>query len=160
MKKSILMGAAAMAMLSLAACSNNSSCNGSTCTKDNGKEAAYTGIIPAADCDGIRYTVFLDYDDAGADGDFQLLETYIQSDSTSAIGYSDIASFASEGDFTIGKQGDKTYLKLVKDKDSSASTADAVQYFIIDSDSTITMANSDLETSTVPGMNYTLKIAK
>lgn len=154
------MGAAAMAMLSLAACSNNGSCNGSTC-KDNDKDMVYTGVMPAADCDGVRYTLTLDYDDDAKDGDYKLVETYIQADTTSMIGYKDLNSFASEGDFTVNKQGDKTYLKLVKDqKDSSANSVDGPLYFIVDSDSTITMANAELETSTTPGMNYTLKLAK
>lgn len=119
-------------------------------------DEVYTGVIPAADCDGIRYTLTLDYDDDAKDGDYKLVETYIQADSTSAIGYSDVKTFASEGDFTVNKKGDKTYLKLVKDqKDSQAGSAETPIYFVIDSDSTITMTNADLEIPATPG--YTLK---
>lgn len=141
-------------MMSLAACQGNCSKNGA-CNKADMDEV-YTGVIPAADCDGIRYTLTLDYDDDAKDGDYKLVETYIQADSTSAIGYSDVKTFASEGDFTVNKKGDKTYLKLVKDqKDSQAGSAETPIYFVIDSDSTITMTNADLEIPATPG--YTLK---
>lgn len=155
MKKSILFSAAGLALLSLAACSGN--CNkGGKCAKSDVDEI-YTGVLPAADCDGIRYTLTLDYDDDGRDGDYKLVETYIQSDTTSVTGYSDIKSYASEGDFKVEKKGDKTYLKLIKDqKDSQAGSVDTPLYFVVDSDSTITMTDSNLQVSTT-GLNYTLR---
>ncbi len=160
MKKTMVLATAALAMLSMVGCSGNKSCKGEACTNKCDKDMVYTGVMPAADCDGIRYTLTLDYDDDARDGDYHLTETYLQADTLSATGYKDLATYASEGDFTISKQGDKTYLKLVKDpKDSSAEASDNL-YFVVDGDSTITMTNSHFEVSEMPGMNYTLKLAK
>lgn len=159
MKKIILMAGVALATLGFSSCESKScsaDCEAVTANEKN-VDAVYTGVTPAADCDGIRYTLLLDYDKEDHDGDYTLVETYIQSDTTTTLGYKDIRSLVSEGDFTIEKKADKSYLKLVKDsKDSSAGSADSPMYFLIDSDKTITMTNSDLEVSNTPGMNYTL----
>ena len=163
MNKIMLMAAAGLTVLSMASCSGNkcdkdASCD--NCDKNCDKEVLYTGVLPAADCDGIRYTLHLDYDDNGQKGDFILVETYLGSDTTTALGYKDLQTFTSKGDFTVAQQDGKTYLKLVEyTKDSSARATD-MMYFVVDSDSTITMTNSSLETSAMPGMNYTLKISK
>lgn len=160
MKKTLLMGAAALAMISMAACTGNkTTCDSATCAKGD-IDAVYTGVLPAADADGVRYTLKLDYDDNGTKGDYDLIETYILGDTISATGYKDGKTFTSEGDFTVTKQDGKTVIKLVKDqKDSAAGSIDTPIYFIVDSDSTITMTNQDLDVSTTPGMNYTLKLA-
>ncbi len=160
MKKSIFMAAAAALMVFMGACSTKECQKGADCTKAD-KEEVYTGVLPAADCDGVRYTLHMDFDDEDNDGDYKLVETYLAADSTSAMGYKDVKTFKSEGDFTIEKQGDKTYYKLVKDvKDSMEGSADTPMYFVVDSDSTITMTNQNLEVSETPGMNYTLTVAK
>lgn len=160
MKNSMILAAAAAAVLSLSACCGNKSCDDKACTKgDKDKEMVYTGVLPAADADGVRYTLHLEYDKAGNEGDYTLLETYIKSDTLSTIGYSDLRSFKSEGDFTVKKQGDKTYLKLVKDgEDSSTGSVNTPLYFLVDSNNAITMTNADLEVTATPGMNYTLKL--
>ena len=159
MKKSILLGGAALLTLAMTACGN---CGDTACGNDRGHDGidkVYTGVIPAADCDGIRYTLTLDYDHDDNDGDYRLVETYLRGDSTAMIGYRDIATFYSEGDFRVKKQGEKTYLELVKDaKDSSAGSIDTPIYFVVDSDSTITLANDQLEVPQTPGLNYTLKV--
>lgn len=159
MKKTIVLTTAALAMLSMAACSGEKSCKGEVCSKDCKDDVVYTGVMPAADCDGIRYTLLLDYDDDMTDGDYKLVETYIQADTLSPVGYTDIKSFASEGDFTVNKQDGKTYLKLQEETKNPSATG-ATTFFLVDSDSTITMTNSDLEVSSIPGMNYTLKRAE
>ncbi len=160
MKKSIFMGAAALALISLASC--NSNCKSDTCEKAkcDSKDVVYTGVLPAADADGVRYTLSLDYDSKDAEGDYRLVETYIKADSVAATGYKDAATFASEGDFTVVKQDGKTYLKLVKDKDDSSAQAAASLNFLVDSDSTLTLVNDQLQVSETPGLNYTLSIAK
>lgn len=156
MKKTILFAAAGMALLTFAACSGNCTKDGS-CHKSDIDEV-YTGVLPAADTDGVRYTLTLDYDDDANDGDYKLVETYMQADTTAVTGYSDVKTFTSEGDFKVIKKGDKTYIKLIKDqKDSQAGSVDTPIYFVVDSDSTITMTNDQFEVSTTPGMNYTLK---
>ena len=150
MKKSIFMGAAALALFSLASC--NSGCKTDTCDKSkcDGKDVVYTGVIPAADCDGVRYTLSLDYDNNDNDGDYRLVETYLKSDSVAALGYKDVATFASEGDFTVTKQDGKTYLKLVKDKEDSSAKAVDTLYFLVDSDSTLTLVNDQLSPPKIP----------
>lgn len=161
MKKIVLMAGAALVALGMASCGGNKTEGNKACgdkaSCDKDVEAVFTGVLPAADCDGIRYTLTLEYDADDKDGDYKLIETYIQADTTETTGYKDLRSVTSEGDFTVNKQGDKTYLKLVKDvKDSSAEASDNL-YFVVDSESAITLTNSDLEVSTTPGMNYTLK---
>lgn len=160
MKKTALLGGAALLALAMTACGN---CGNKACGNDSkdGLDKVYTGVLPAADCDGVRYTLTLDYDHNQKDGDYDLVETYLRSDSTAMAGYKDIATYRSEGDFTVEKQGEKTYLKLVKDaKDSSTGSIETPLYFVVDSDSTLSMANAQLEVPETPGMNYTLKLGK
>lgn len=153
------MAAAAAAMVMLGACTTKECQKGDNCAKFD-QDQVYTGIIPAADCDGVRMTVHLDFDDNAKDGDYKMVEIYFNNDTTSVSGVTDVKTFTSEGDFTVGQQGGKKYYKLVQDaKDSMAGSAD-VTYFLVDSDSTITMTNSTLDVPTTPGMNYTLKLAK
>lgn len=159
MKKIVLMAGAALVALGMASCSGNKTEGDKACDSkcDKGDvEAVFTGVLPAADCDGIRYTLTLEYDADDKDGDYKLVETYIQEDSTATTGYKDLRSVASEGDFTVSKQGDKTYLKLVKDAKDSAPEASDNLYFVVDSENAITMTNADFEVSTTPGVNYTL----
>lgn len=163
MKKSFLMGGAALLMLAMASCANGENgCNGKACG-DKGckgkadKESVYMGLLPAADCAGVLYSLQLDYDQKDNDGDYDLIEIYVEEDSTSTLGYKEIRTFTSEGNFTVEKKADKTYLKLIKDvKDSQSGSADTPIYLLVDSDSTLTLTNEALEVSTTPGMNYTL----
>ena len=164
MKKTTLFMAAALSMMTMAACSGNQKCSGDkkSCA-DGDKKELYTGVLPAADADGIRYALKLDYDDDNnyMDGDYDLLETVVEQDTTSALGFKEGQSFKSEGDFTVIDKDGKKYLKLVQDvKDSAKGSNGGPLYFLVESDSTIVMVNSDLEVSTAPGLNYTLKLAK
>lgn len=154
------MAAVVATVLGLASCSN---CNKRACDGGNkgDDDKIYTGILPAADADGVRYTLKLDYDDDAAGlskGDYDLVETYIKTDS---IGTNDVASYRSEGDFTeISKEG-KSYLKLVQDvKDSTPGSNAGPLYFYVESDSTLVMVNAELQPSETPGLNYTLKLVK
>ncbi len=163
MKKLVYMAAAALSMVSMAACSGNQKTSGEAQKADGDKMEIYTGVLPAADCDGVRYSLQLEYDDDHnyTDGDYDLLETYLESDSTSTLGYKDGKSFKSEGDFTVMEKDGSKYLKLVQDaKDSQQGSAEGPMYFLVESDSTIVMVNSDLQKSETPGMNYTLKLSK
>ena len=107
-----------MSALALGACSGNNcssynACSGTrTCNLD--KDKVYTGVLPATDADGIRYTLKLDYDDDKnfMEGGYDLLETYIVGDSVSATGYKDAGSFRSEGDFTVMKGDVPTVARL------------------------------------------------
>lgn len=165
MKKMIL-GAAALAMVTLAACSGSpkDTMPGNT---GNSKDEVYTGVLPAADADGVRYTLKLDYDSEknNSEGDYDLVEVYLVGDSTSSTGYKDGARFKSKGDFSVmdgtGANSSKKYVKLVQDaKDSSNGSNGGPMYFLVQSDSTLVMVNAELEESVMPGMNYTLKLVR
>lgn len=158
MKKAILFVAAALAMVGMAACSSNDCSKGSCDKAKCDSDQIYTGILPAADCDGIRYSLKLDYDDNGQKGDYDLIEVYLESDTTTVTGIKDSVAYKSEGDFTVVEKDGKKYLKLVKDaKDSNAQASDEL-YFEV-GEGTITMVNSDLEAAAMPEL-YTLKLVK
>lgn len=162
MKKAFL-SLAALALVAVGAVSCQSKCDKAAGVMNNSDDdVAYTGLIPAADALGVRYTLLLDYDDNNTKGDYDLIETYVMADTLSASGLKDADSFKSEGDFTVGKTQDgKSYLKLVQDlKDSSAGSAAGPLYFLVDSDSTLTLVGEDLQPSVTPGMNYTLNKVK
>ena len=146
------MATAGLALISLAACSNKSCDNGSCSNGKGDRNEVFTGVLPAADCDGIRYTLHLDYDDNGKD---------LRQDSTGMAGIKDIASFASEGDFVVSQDNGKTIIKLVKDqKDSGAGSVETPIYFIANGDSTLTLTNDSLKVPDTPGLNYTLRRSK
>ncbi|MDO4320877.1 MAG: copper resistance protein NlpE N-terminal domain-containing protein [Bacteroidales bacterium] len=174
MKKIMIMAAAAVSLFAFGACSGNKTtdtakatgqeqCTDNNCVK-NGTcskdvERTYTGILPAADTEGIRYTLKIDYDDDYCKkGDYDLIQTYLVADSKNPAGYKDGDTFKSEGDFTVingeGANSGKTYLKLVSDKKD-----DPVMYFMIDSDSTVTMVGDDLQPA-AGALNYTLTLTK
>ncbi len=156
-----LASAATVLAISLGACSQN---NGKNRVADfNDEDQVYTGVLPGADTDGIRYTLRLDYDDDhnNTEGDYKLVETYLAADSLNRTGLKDLKSFKSEGDFTVENKDGKKYLKLVQDrKDSSVGSAEGPLYFLVDSDSTLTLVGENLQISETPGLNYTLKIVK
>lgn len=158
MKKLMYFAAAALAVVSMASCDGN----GKSYKGPKIPDQVYTGVIPAADAAGFRYTVKLDYDDDDNNmrGDYDLTEIVIVGDSTSPLGYKDAGTYLSEGDFTVVEQNGKKYLKLVKDPRKSNAIAVDKLNFLVSSDSTITLVNDDLEESIVPGLNYTLKLAK
>lgn len=147
----------AIGALAMTACSNNrQSAHSNT---DGNRDEVYTGVMPAADAAGIRYTLHLDYDDDHnfTDGDYDLTETYIAGDTTAMLGYKDLNSFRTEGDFTVetGIPADKTakYIKLVPDRKYGSAQA---MCFLISSDSTLTLLDAQLAVPQTPGLNYTL----
>ncbi len=115
----------------------------------------YEGVLPAADADGVRYSLALEYDDENpAKGDYKLTETYLQGDSA-------ISSFFSEGDFEVktGTPEEATepvsYLVMVPDVEDGATPGDTL-YFLAENDSTLTLVSSSLVKSVNPEMNYTI----
>lgn len=160
MKKLFLGAAAVAALFAMSACSGNKSCDGNACTKGMDDDMVYTGVLPAADADGVRYTLSLDYDDDhnGNDGDYHLVETYLKGDTTATAGFNDELSFKSKGDFTVEQRDGMKYIRLVpKAKKSSKATS---LYFMVDSDSTLTLVNDSLEASPNTAMNYTLRLVR
>lgn len=163
MKKMIFSMLACAGIITLGACSGNGNCNNNTCNaKGLDEDKVYTGVLPAADADGVRYTLRLDYDDDNnyTDGDYDMVATYLVTDSVSSVGSKDVTSFQSEGDFKIeertvdGKVG--KYMKLTPKKGSGETPV----YFVVDSDTTLTMVTENLEPSQNPGLNYTLRLVK
>ncbi len=148
----------AAGILMLAGCSHSKNCGASdNCPAKAATEAVddrdvvYTGTIPAADAAGIECTLVLDYDNATS-GEYKLTEHFI-----------DKGTFNYEGDFTIHKgtpsDASQRYMKLVPDHPDraadQASSSDDVRYFLIDSDSTLTMTTASLQRAD-SGLNYTL----
>ncbi len=163
--KKIVLGMAALAALGLASCGGNNKCdNKANCDgKCEDKVEVFTGVLPGADNEGVRYTLNLEYDDDHncTEGDYKLDETYLVADSTATDGVRADKSFKSEGDFTITEKDGKKVYKLVPDaKDSNAEATLTPMYFILDNDSTLTMVNAELERSVNPDLNYSLKLAK
>lgn len=131
-----------------------SACSGTQKSTDSATEVAevtdftpvqetYAGVLPAADADGIQYTVVLDYNSDGS-GEYDMTQVYMMADST--------ASFKTSGNFTAARDENtgKKYIKLAGD-----TPIDDV-YFVVATDSTIVMADATLATPDTPGMNYTL----
>lgn len=160
MKKSLYFAVAALLLLSLAACSGNNNCRNANGVDNN--DMVYTGLVPAADGPGIRYTLKLDYEDDKTNkaGDYDLVETYVEADSVMKNGYRDDISYRSEGDFNLMEKDGKKYIKLVKDAKDSNPQAASNLYFRVDSDSTLTMVNDQLEPAVGDSLNYTLRLVK
>lgn len=155
----LLYVAAAAAMAFMASCSGsnqkadeNAAADAATATET--QDIVYTGILPSADAAGIRYSLTLDY----GDGDYELTETYLDFDSVSPSGYKDGQAFKSEGNFTVEDAtpatAGKKHLRLISKAAENASPD--TLYFLIDSDSAITLVGADLQPSETPGLNYTL----
>lgn len=158
----------AAAVLTLASCSGNKKTADSTdATVGETGECTYVGVLPAADAAGVRYSLALTYDsmDGGKSGNYALVETYLVADSLATEGFEDGKVFNTEGEFTVmtGTPASATqkYLKLVPSKSPEATEAvtDAM-YFVVDTDSTLTMVNSSLEPSVTPELNYTLTLLR
>lgn len=165
MKKAILLGLA-LAPLALASCSN---CKNGSCGVNNGrggdKEELYAGILPAADAEGIMYTLRLDYDDDHnfMDGDYGLTQTAIESDTVAPQAFKAGISSYTEGDFTIESKNvngaETKYMRLVPKAKESLGTADnSTLYFLVNGDNTLTLVNADLTKAENDSLNYSLSL--
>lgn len=149
MKKLFLTVSAAVALVAMVACSGKKA----EATEENTdapvatEKAAYTGVLPGADCDGIWYTLQLDGDK------YDMIETYFALDSASNGGINELLSVKSEGTVESLEKGGFNYIKL------TPSTEDATICFLNATDSTLVMLNADLETPTAPDF-YTLNLVK
>lgn len=159
--KKIFVGIALIS-LALTACDNNRDRNHGSL---GDKEELYAGIMPAADAEGILYTLKLDYDDDHnyTDGDFQLVETALIGDTVSAMNLRTGVTSLTEGDFRIETstaEGETTsYMRLVPDvKESLGAASTSTLYFIVNPDKSLTMVNSDLTKAANDSLNYTLTL--
>lgn len=146
----------ALAALALTACGTKKSDTAAasdTATPTADEYVYYEGVLPAADADGVRYSLTLDYDDDNPDkGDYKLTETYIKGDSA-------VSSFLTEGDFDV-KTGTPTdpsarYLVMVPEVEAGETPGQSM-YFIAETDSTLTLVSADLTKAVNPEMNYTI----
>lgn len=166
MKKTFHFAAVALAVMSVASCSGSRK-NGEVKEDVRAQKEVYSGILPSADTYGIKYTLKLDYgkDSTFNSGVYDLDETYLEVDPSSASGYKYLGSFKTKGDFTVihgeGTNTGKSFLELMEEKKSDTDTVVPTPiYFLVESDSTIVMVNADLEPSVNSGLNYTLKLEK
>jgi len=161
MKNTLLATATATLLILTGACNRDNKSCGNVLSHDHDK--TFTGVLPAADVAGIRYTLHLDYDDDhdNTSGDYKLVESYLVADPSAMGGYRDSVSYKSKGDFTVetgkGRRASVSYLRLVPDrKYSNAETL----YLLVSSDTTLTLTNDRLEAFNSPGLNYALKLVK
>lgn len=166
MKKTVLMGLAAVATLGFTACdSSNASSRAALSTGGGDKEVLYSGILPAADAQGTIYTLKLEFDDDNnyTDGDFTMVENSIVTDTVVASGLKEVATSYSKGDFRKeSKQVDGAtveYIRLIPDaKDALGTPSGSSLYFVINPDQSLTMVGADLQKSVNPDLNYTLTV--
>lgn len=169
MKKTLIIGLAALTTLGFAACCNKSdSCDKAAdkcCTGD--KEVLYSGILPAADAQGTVYTLKLEFEKEHGctEGDYSMVETTLAPDTVAASGLKEVATSYTKGDFRKeSKQIDGTtveYIRLIPDaKDALGDTSASSTYFIVEEDGSLTMVGADLQKSVIPELNYTLTVVK
>ncbi|MBD5300775.1 MAG: copper resistance protein NlpE N-terminal domain-containing protein [Duncaniella sp.] len=165
MKKKVMFGLAAVAALGFTACGNSASTSDAAQAKSgNDKEVLYSGILPAADVQGILCTLKLDYDADHnfSEGDFVMVQNYINSDTATVSGLKDMSTSYSEGDFTKeSKQVNGTtieYLRLTPDaKDGLGDASSDPVYLMVNADGSLTLINSELEVPSMPAL-YTLAV--
>lgn len=151
-------------LMTITSCS--SKCENKTDNLCPNKTEVYTGVIPAADALGLRYTLLLSFNDDNSrmNGDYKAVETFLAGDTASITGVKDMSSFISAGNFSLikgdGENTGKSYIKLEQGKGEKSIGEPYTTFFLIDSDSTITMVNEMLQPSEMPGVNYTLKLVK
>ncbi len=161
MKKTLL--GIALVSLAFASCSDKN-CNGEKCDAKSDRTELYAGILPAADAQGVLYSLVLDYDDDDnyTTGDFELTQSYLMNDTVAASGIRAGLTSVAEGDFTLGTKGTSSetvkYLTLTpKAKDAIGNADSAPLYFLINDDNTLTLVNSELTKAENDSLNYTLE---
>ena len=152
MKKLFFIATATIAILGMAACSGKKAADAEAAATDTitVAKAAYTGILPAADCDGVWYTLQLN------DGNYDMIETYFALDTTANLGINEILSVKSEGTYTTVDKNGFSYLKLTPSVNDSA-VKDIC--FLNATDSTLIMLNFSLKDPTATEI-YTLNAVK
>lgn len=147
-----MLATAAVAMMAASCSGNKAKCDDAQCaaTEQKSEEVVYAGLLPAADAAGVQYILKLDYSDAkdSVKGDYDLYEVYLVADSEGAL--KDGVDVTTDGDFSGFEKDGKKYLKL---------EGTTPVYFLVDSDSTITLVNSELEPAATD-LNYTLNVVK
>ena len=113
------------------------------------QELHYEGILPAADCPGIRYTLTLRHREHSGDGTFQLQMTYLEAEDGKDVTFSytgrrlTLRGIPSDADATV-------WQLLVDGKEKDTFN------FLRDDDQTLTLLNKDFEKNDSQ-LNYSLK---
>ena len=111
----------------------------------------YEGILPAADCEGIKYLLTIQSQENSGNGNYSLTTTYIGADKGKD------QSFQSKGKRLtqrgIPSNKNATVYQLIPE-DGSESI-----FFLAQGDSTLTLLSSDMELPE-SGLNYTIKKVK
>lgn len=158
MKKTLFFTTAAFAAISIASCSGPKKTD-SEQGETRSELEVYSGILPAADTDGIKYTLRLNFspDSDFKSGSYDLEESYLMVDTLSTDGFKCTGTDISNGTFSVfageGSDSGRHYLKL---DNSSDTVAAPPVFFLIENDSTLTMVNQQLEPSVNPDLNYSL----
>ena len=97
-----------------------------------------------------------------SEGDFVMVQNYINSDTATVSGLKDMSTSYSEGDFTKeSKQVNGTtieYLRLTPDaKDGLGDASSDPVYLMVNADGSLTLINSELEVPSMPAL-YTLAV--
>lgn len=164
MKKQFLIGLAALAAVGFVACDRPN--DKSACSGDGDKEVLYSGILPAADAQGVIYTLKLDFDDDHnyTDGDYRMVENCVASDSIATSGLKVTSVSYTSGDFRKESEvlDGKTveYIKLLPDaKDGLGAASTSPVYLLINADQSLTMVSQDLVVPENAEL-YTLSVVK
>ncbi len=104
--------------------------NGTDKTSADFEIAVYKGVLPAADCPGIEYSLSLDK----GNNEYDMLMTYID-----AEGPGKSRSFTSTGKFQLTENDSISYYCLKQDDDRQST------YFKIINDSTLRLINDRLQ---------------
>ena len=113
------------------------------------QELHYEGILPAADCPGIRYTLTLRHREHSGDGTFQLQMTYLEAEDGKDVTFSytgrrlTLRGIPSDADATV-------WQLLVDGKEKE------VFNFLCEDDQMLTLLNKDFEKNDSQ-LNYSLK---
>lgn len=108
----------------------------------------YEGVLPCADCPGIRYNLTINRRPQSNEGTFSLTQTYLEAEDGKDM------TFVTKGKFRTlqGIPGNKDAVvwQLVSDKD------DETMNFLCENDSTVTLIGKDLKKA-ASALNYSLK---
>lgn len=150
----MMLAAAIVAMIAASCSSKANKCDDAQCAAEEtvSTEVVYAGLLPAADAEGVQYLLKLNYISEGDSvmGAYDLHEMYLTADSAA-----NSVEVATEGAFVGLDKDGKSYLKL-----SPESNPASEMFFLVESDSTIVLVNSELEPSANPELNYTLTLVK
>lgn len=142
MQKTYLLLAAAAMSVAATACQKKTETIAETTPEKTEVTTEFTGTVPGADVDAIRYAVSFTTDNDST-GTYTMTTEYVQGDSITQ-------TFDEKGDFATFSKDGETYVKL---GDGAGAT-----YFRCDADTAITMVNADLEASVTA--DYTLTKTK